>query len=59
LGQFVGFLDEHSSMVANVCHLTNGYTSPQFYVVFDNLVETVNGTGVDNCVIESICNGFF
>ena len=55
LGQFVGFSDEHSSMVANVRHLTTGYISPQFHVVFDDLFETVNRTGVDDQVIESIC----
>ncbi len=54
LGQFVGFLDEHSYMVANVCHLTTKYISPQLHVVFDNLFETVNHTGVDNCVVEYI-----
>ncbi len=59
LGQCVGFLDEHSSMVAYVQHLTTGYISPQFHVVFDDLFETMNCTGVDDCVIESICNGRF
>jgi hypothetical protein len=59
LGQFVGFSDEHSSMVANVRHLTTGYISPQFHVVFDDLFETVNRTGVDDQVVESICKGLF
>ncbi len=59
LGKFVGFSDEHSSMVANVRHLTTGYISPQFHVVFDDLFETVNRTGVDDQVVESICNGLF
>jgi hypothetical protein len=59
LGQFVRFLDEHSYMVANVCHLTTRYISPQFHVVFDNLFETVNCTGVDDWAIKSICNGLF
>jgi hypothetical protein len=59
LGQFVGFSDEHSSLVANVWHLTTRYISPQFYVVFDDLFETVNCTGVDDRFVESICNGLF
>jgi hypothetical protein len=59
LGQFVGFSDEHSSMVANVRHLTTGYISPQFHVIFDDLFETVNRTSVDDQVVESICNGLF
>jgi hypothetical protein len=46
-------------MVANVRHLTTGYISPQFHVVFDNLFETVNRTGVDEQAVESICNGLF
>jgi hypothetical protein len=54
LGQFVGFSDEHSSMVANVQHLTTGYISSQFHVVFDNLFETVNCTGADDRVVKSI-----
>ena len=35
------------------------HTSPQFHVVFDNLFETVNCIGVDDHVVESICNGLF
>ena len=57
LGQFVGFLDEHSSMIANVRHLTTGYFSPQFHVVFDDLFDTVSCIGVDDRIVESICNG--
>ena len=45
VGQFLGYSDEHLSLVANVCHLSTGYISPQFYVIFDDLFETV------------ICNG--
>ena len=59
MGQFVGFSDEHSSLVANVWHLTTRYIPPQFHVIFDDLFETVNGIGVDDCDIKSICNGLF
>ena len=59
LGQFVGFSDEHSSLVANARHLTTNYISPQFHIVFDDLFETVNRTGVDDTVVESICQGLF
>lgn len=41
LGQFLGFSDEHSSLVARVRHLTTNYVSPQFHVVFDDLFQTV------------------
>jgi len=56
---FEGFSNGHSSMVANVRHLTTGYISPQFHVVFDDLFEIVNCTGADDRVDESICNGLF
>ncbi len=59
MGQFVGFSDEHSSLVANVQHLTTNFISPQFHVVFDGLFETDNRTGVDGPIIESICNDLF
>jgi len=47
-GQFLGFSDEHSSLVANVRHLTSGYVSPQFHIVFDDRFHTVHGTGADD-----------
>jgi hypothetical protein len=59
MGQFVGFSDEHSSLVANARHLTTNFISPQFHLVFDDLFETVNRIGVDDLVIESICNELF
>jgi hypothetical protein len=42
MGQFVGFSDKHSSLVANVRSLSTNFISPQFHVVFDDLCETVN-----------------
>ena len=36
-GQFLGFSDEHSSLVATVRHITTGFVSPQFHVVFDDV----------------------
>jgi hypothetical protein len=53
MGQFIGFSDEHSSLVANVRHLSTNFISPQFHVVFDDLFKTVNRIGVDEPVIES------
>jgi hypothetical protein len=55
MGQFVGFSDKHSSLVANVRHLSTNFISPQFHVVFHDLFETVNRIGVD----ESICQDLF
>ena len=59
MGQFVGFSDQHSSLVANVQHLTTNFISPQFHLVFDDLFKTVNRIGVDDLVIESLCNELF
>ena len=39
LGQFVGLSYEHSSLVANVWHLTTGYISPQFHVVLTTCLK--------------------
>ena len=54
MGQFLGFSDEHSTLVANVCHLDTGHISPQYHVVFDDLFETVHREGVNNTVIDRI-----
>jgi hypothetical protein len=59
MGQFVGVSDEHSSFVANVHHLSTNFISPEFHVVFDDLFETVNMIGVDEPVVESICQDLF
>ncbi len=59
VGQFLGYLDEHLSLVANVHHLSTGYVSPKFHVVFDELFETVICNGDNDAVINSICDGLF
>jgi hypothetical protein len=59
VGQFLGYLDEHSSLVANVRHLPIGHVSPQFHVVFDDLFATVICNGDNDEVVYSICNGLF
>ena len=59
LGQFLGYSDEHSSLVANVRHLKTGYVSPQYHVVFDDLFETVFSSGADNALIDSICENLY
>ena len=38
LGQFLGFSEEHSTLVANVRKLWTGYISPQYHLVFDDLL---------------------
>ena len=37
---FLGFYDEHSSLVENVCNLSTGYISTRFHLVFDDLFKT-------------------
>ena len=59
VGQFLGYSDEHSSLVANVRHLSTGHVSPQFHVVFDDLFETVICNGDNDAVVNSICDGLF
>ena len=56
LGQFLGYSDEHSSLVANVRHLKTGHVSPQYHCVFDDLFQTVFSDGGDQRVIDAICN---
>eukprot|EP00804_Cyclotella_cryptica_P014513 CCRYP_004809-RB/>CCRYP_004809-RB protein AED:0.52 eAED:0.36 QI:0/0/0/1/0/0/2/0/183 len=59
LGQFMGFSDGHSSLVANVCHLATGFVSPQYHVVFDDLLQTVFSSGDNDALVNSICNNLF
>ncbi len=59
VGQFLGYSDEHLSLVANVRHLSTGHVSPQFHVVFDDLFETVICIGDYDAVVNSIYDGLF
>ena len=45
--------------MANVGHLSTNFISPQFHVVFDDLFKTVNRTGVDESIVEFICQDLF
>ena len=56
LGQFVGFSDEHSFLVANVHHLLTGFVSPQQLLVFDGVFQTVFSSGYAEALI---CNNLF
>ena len=59
LGQFLGYSDKHSSLVALVCHLGTGYVSPQYHVVFNDLFETVFSSGANNALVDSICENLY
>ena len=52
----MGFSDEHSSLVTNVCNLTTGFASHQYYVVFDDLFQTVFSSGYDDVLADIIYN---
>ncbi len=45
--------------MANVHHLSTGYVSPQFHVIFDDLFEAVVCIGDNDAIINSICDGLF
>ena len=59
MGQFLGFSDEHYSLVENVIILSTGYISPQFHLVFDDLFEMVICTKSYESVLSAICNDIF
>jgi hypothetical protein len=59
IGKFLGYSDQHSSLVANVHHILTGHVSPQFHVIFDDLFETVIQDGDNDPIVNSICNGLF
>ncbi|KAL7461742.1 hypothetical protein ACHAXS_003253, partial [Conticribra weissflogii] len=55
LGQFLGFSEQHSSLVACVRNLSTGFVSPQYHVVFDDLFQTIyNDTSLEDSTAPSI-----
>jgi len=60
MGQFLGFSNEHSTLVARVCNLSTNYVSPQFHVVFDDLFSSIyNDTKLSDTNIEAIFRDLF
>ena len=45
--------------MANVKHISTGYISPRFYLVFDYLFEAFIQQGDNNSTIEAICSDLF
>ena len=45
--------------MTNVHHLSTNFISHQFHVVFDDLFKTMNSNGVDEPIIEYICQDLF
>ena len=59
VGKFLGYSDAHALLVANVQHMSIGYVSPQFCVIFDDLFETVIQNGDNDAVVNSILQWSF
>ena len=60
MGQFLGFSDQHSSLVGRVRHLGTNYVSPQYHVVYDDKFETVyNGTVISETGADRIFTDLF
>ena len=56
MGQFLGFSDDHSSLVVNVRNLRTGYVCLQFHIVFDDLFQTVFSSCDNDIIVDAICN---
>ena len=60
MGQFLGFSEEHSTLVARVRNLVTNFVSPQFQVVFDKKFTTIhNDARLNDTTIESIFKTLF
>ncbi len=67
MGQFLGFLVEHSSQMTHVHNLPMNFMSPQFCVIFNEFFYTINNTiGLEDLAVEAIlinlfksCRGYY
>ena len=59
LGQFLGFSEDHSLLVAKIRHLSTGFVSPQHHLVFDNKFEPVFSSSQNDKEIDAICAKLF
>ena len=50
-GRFFGSLDEQSSLVSNLRHISTGYIYPRFHLVFGGLFEMVILKGYNDSTI--------
>ena len=56
MGKFWGFSDKYYSLVTNVRHLSIGYISYWFHLVFNDLFEKFICTIDNECVFNTISN---
>ena len=54
LGQFLGFSEEHSTLVAIVRQLQTGYILPQYHLIFDDSFKKPVFLGDNDPVIDNI-----
>ena len=60
MGQFLGFSDEHSTLVSMVQNLATNYVSPQFHGVYNDKCLTIqNDTRLQDVTIEAIFKNLF
>ncbi|KAL7476472.1 hypothetical protein ACHAW6_003635 [Cyclotella cf. meneghiniana] len=59
MGQFLGFSQEHSSLVALVQNLHTSYVSLQYHVVFDDKFDTVFNNSRSSEELDKICAKLF
>ena len=56
MGQFVGFLAEHSTLVPLGRNVKTGYILTQYHVVFDEDFDTVMRLPSQTSSIDGICD---
>ena len=59
IAQFMGFSEQHSSLVPKVRNLETGHVSPQYHIVFDDKFETVFGSSLEDTEVDAILGGLF
>mmetsp|Transcript_4245 Transcript_4245/g.9633 ORF Transcript_4245/g.9633 Transcript_4245/m.9633 type:complete len:374 (+) Transcript_4245:4104-5225(+) len=60
MGQFLGFSDEHLSLVARVHNLSTNFVSPQFHIIFDDKFTTIqNDKKLEDTTLELIFTDLF
>ena len=60
IGQFLGFSDEHSTLIAMVRNLATNFVSSQLHVIFvEKFSTTQNDTMIEYTTVEEIFNELF
>ena len=54
LGKLLVFLEQQSSLIANILYLNTGNIFPQYHFVFDDLFETVYSTVENDPKVNAI-----